>query len=162
MNRESREGWMTGVQEWKNRLARALDVANENMEVFVAVIDLEDRRPAANRGIDAHIKAVRDTIRQWFTHLEPGDVLTWYLSGRVALCFSRRTAVEAVELIQQLRALTIDYLPFRAGMAVWNGFESSGVLLARAEFELLQGMEQDVEGPRMGPWLESRLKPMGK
>lgn len=158
VNDRDRRAWTTGLEEWMKHLVRAMDVADSDRNIFVAVVEFGVEEDAAAQDVDARFQARRRAIRNWVAHLQPGDLLTWHASNRVAICLARRSPSHAVEVIQRLRSLYVDGLPLRAGIAMWNGFESSEMLVARAEFELSQAKELGVDGPRMGPWLKSRLR----
>jgi diguanylate cyclase (GGDEF)-like protein len=106
--------------------------------VSVAMIDLDYfKRYNDQRGHAAGDGLLRGAAQAWREQMRPTDLLARYGGEEFTLVLPACTAEETLILLNRLRPLVPEEQTFSAGVATWNGVESAGDLLKRADRALL-------------------------
>ena len=126
------------------------------------MIDLDHfKRYNDRRGHPAGDAVLRGAAQAWLKQLRPTDMLARYGGEEFTLVLPATDAKQAEQLVDRLRALVPDRQTFSAGIATWDGYETSTEILQRADAALLQakkagrnrtmvsGMEPQVTLPLM-------------
>jgi diguanylate cyclase (GGDEF)-like protein len=126
------------------------------------MIDLDHfKRYNDRRGHPAGDAVLRGAAQGWLKQLRPTDILARYGGEEFTLVLPGTDAKQAQPLVDRLRALVPDRQTFSAGIATWDGYETSTEILQRADAALLQakkagrnrtmlsGMEPQVTLPLM-------------
>ena len=126
------------------------------------MIDLDHfKRYNDRRGHPAGDAVLRGAAQAWLKQLRPTDMLARYGGEEFTLVLLATDAKQAEQLVDRLRALVPDRQTFSAGIATWDGYETSTEILQRADAALLQakkagrnrtmvsGMEPQVTLPLM-------------
>lgn len=126
------------------------------------MIDLDHfKRYNDRRGHPAGDAVLRGAAQAWLKQLRPTDMLARYGGEEFTLVLPATDAKQAEQLVDRLRAPVPDRQTFSAGIATWDGYETSTEILQRADAALLQakkagrnrtmvsGMEPQVTLPLM-------------
>lgn len=123
-------------EELRRELARA---SREEQTLSIAVIDLDFFKACndafGHQGGDALLIRV---AAHWAAQLRPSDSLARYGGDEFALLLPRAPLEEATRVLERLRAATPDEVGFSAGVAAWNGAESTEHLISRADGALYE------------------------
>ncbi len=129
---------LTGLpnrRAWDEALDRELAMANRSgAPVCVALLDLDkfkefndlNGHPAG----DTHLKEAADV---WSARLRTADLIARYGGEEFAVLLTSTNADQAHDLIETLRACVPSRETVSAGIAEWDGIESSAELLIRAD-----------------------------
>ena len=129
---------LTGLpnrRAWDEALDRELAMANRSgAPVCVALLDLDkfkefndlNGHPAG----DTHLKEAADV---WSARLRTADLIARYGGEEFAVLLTSTNADQAHDLIETLRACVPSRETVSAGIAEWDGIESSVELLIRAD-----------------------------
>jgi diguanylate cyclase (GGDEF)-like protein len=105
----------------------------------VAMLDLDHfKRFNDKRGHGAGDALLRGAAQAWRKQLRPTDLLARYGGEEFTLVLPSCDAEQADQLIDRLRPLMPDRQTFSAGVATWNGEDSTEELLRTADIALLQ------------------------
>jgi diguanylate cyclase (GGDEF)-like protein len=132
---------LTGLanrRAWELALPLALDHARrDGSSLVLAVLDLDHfKRYNDQYGHQAGDRLLKEAAAAWMGGLRAGDLLARYGGEEFALLVPDGQSRQAVELLDRLRPLTPSGQTFSAGVAVWDGQESSDALFARADAAL--------------------------
>jgi diguanylate cyclase (GGDEF)-like protein len=132
---------LTGLanrRAWELALPLALDHARrDGSSLVLAVLDLDHFKRYNDRyGHQAGDRLLKEAAAAWVGGLRAGDLLARYGGEEFALLVPDGQSRQAVELLDRLRPLTPSGQTFSAGVAVWDGQESSDALFARADAAL--------------------------
>ena len=161
---------LTGLpnrRAWDEALDRELAMANRSSSpVCVAVLDLDhfkefndlNGHPAG----DTHLK---EAAAVWGARLRSTDLIARHGGEEFAVLLTATGARQAQELIESLRACVPSEETVSAGIAEWDGVESAGELLIRADRALYQAKRNGrnrtiaIHAPRFAPELEPDPEP---
>jgi diguanylate cyclase (GGDEF)-like protein len=134
---------LTGLanrRAWELALPLALDHARrDGKSLALAVLDLDHfKRFNDQYGHQAGDLLLKEAGAAWAAGLRSGDLLARYGGEEFALLIPNCGGAAAAELLDRLRPLTPSGQTFSAGIAVWDGQESSVALFARADAALYQ------------------------
>ncbi len=117
-------------------LARAARIA---YPLTVVMIDFDHfKRFNDRRGHQAGDRLLRGAVEAWRAHLRPMDMLVRYGGEEFTLVLPACDAEQACALIERLRPLMPERQTFSAGVAKWNGTDSTDGLLRNADAALMQ------------------------
>jgi diguanylate cyclase (GGDEF)-like protein len=134
----ARHDALTGVpnrRTWNTELPVALDRARrDGTALAVALLDV-DRFKAFNDeyGHQAGDRLLKGATAAWSGGLRSVDLLCRYGGEEFGILLPGATPDEAAEVVDRLRALTPLAQTFSAGVAGWDGRESSDELVGRAD-----------------------------
>ncbi|MFD1365468.1 GGDEF domain-containing protein [Actinoplanes sichuanensis] len=134
---------LTGLanrRAWEQALPLALDHARRDGTLLtLAVLDLDHfKRFNDQYGHQAGDRLLKEAAAAWASGLRAGDLLARYGGEEFALIIPCGGSRLAAELLDRLRPLTPSGQTFSAGVAVWDGQESSEALFARADAALYE------------------------
>jgi diguanylate cyclase (GGDEF)-like protein len=134
---------LTGLanrRAWELALPLALDHARrDGSSLVLAVLDLDYfKRYNDEHGHQAGDRLLKEAAAAWAGGLRRSDLLARYGGEEFALLLPNGDGEHAVELLDRLRPLTPSGQTFSAGVAVWDGQESSDALFARADAALYE------------------------
>jgi diguanylate cyclase (GGDEF)-like protein len=139
----SREDELTGLpnrRAWNDEIPRALERARrDNVPVTVAMIDLDHfKKFNDSYGHPIGDRLLADAATAWRSALRHVDVLARFGGEEFIVLLPDATADEAVRILQRALDVTPLGQTFSAGLACWDGAESSAELTARADAALYQ------------------------
>jgi diguanylate cyclase (GGDEF)-like protein len=137
---------LTGLanrRAWELALPLAMDHARRDGTLLVlAVLDLDHfKRYNDQYGHQAGDRLLKEAAAAWTSVLRGGDMLARYGGEEFALLIPHGDSEQAAAL-DRLRPLTPFGQTFSAGVAVWDGQESSEAFFARADAALYVAKEQ--------------------
>ncbi|HEV7963422.1 MAG TPA: GGDEF domain-containing protein [Actinoplanes sp.] len=137
----SREDELTGLpnrRAWNDEIPRALERARrDNVPVTVAMIDLDHfKKFNDSYGHPVGDRLLSDAATAWRNALRHVDVLARFGGEEFIVLLPDATADEAVRILQRALDVTPLGQTFSAGLACWDGAESSDELTARADAAL--------------------------
>jgi diguanylate cyclase (GGDEF)-like protein len=132
---------LTGLanrRAYEHALPIALDQARrDGRPLTLAVIDLDHfKRYNDGYGHQAGDLLLKEASAAWAGALRSGELLARYGGEEFVVLLAGVAPVEAVALLDRLRPFTPAGQTFSAGIATWNGNESSDGLFARADAAL--------------------------
>lgn len=139
----AREDGLTGVANRRTldeRLPQEMARARrQQYALSVVMIDLDHfKRFNDRRGHAAGDTLLRDAAQAWLRQLRPSDLLARYGGEEFTLVLPACDETQAERMVERLRPLVPEKQTFSAGIALWNGEDSPGELLAAADRALLQ------------------------
>lgn len=143
MNQIAREDPLTGAIN-RRGLDDALPVEFSRAHrsgdpLTLVMIDLDHfKRYNDRRGHPAGDAVLRGAAQAWLKQLRPTDVLVRYGGEEFTLLLPGVDADHAGPMVDRLRPHVPDRQTFSAGLATWDGVETSTELLQRADQALLQ------------------------
>jgi diguanylate cyclase (GGDEF)-like protein len=134
---------LTGLanrRAWELALPLALDHARrDGSSLALAVLDLDHFKRYNDRyGHQAGDRLLKEAAAAWAGGLRDGDLLARYGGEEFALLVPGGENATVVELLDRLRPLTPSDQTFSAGVAIWDGQESSDTFFARADAALYE------------------------
>jgi diguanylate cyclase (GGDEF)-like protein len=162
LNHMARTDALTGLpnrRAWDEALDRELALANRSgAPVCAALLDLDhfkefndlNGHPAG----DLHLK---EAASLWRTRLRSTDLIARHGGEEFAVLLTATNAHRAQDVIETLRACVPSDETVSAGIAEWNGIESAGELLIRADRALYQAKRNGrnrtiaIHTPRFAP-----------
>jgi diguanylate cyclase (GGDEF)-like protein len=144
LRRLSDEAWSDGLtgaanrRAWDATLAERIDLARRTARpLSVVLVDLDHfKRFNDERGHLAGDDLLRAAVRAWQQRLRPGDLLCRWGGEEFAVLLPACTLAGAERLAADLRALVPEGQTISAGVATWNGDETTDNLIARADAAL--------------------------
>lgn len=139
---------------WEERLPRELARAERDRRpLYVALLDLDHFKAVNDTvGHPAGDRLLAETAAVWRTQLRPHDLLARYGGEEFALQFVAWPQEAAFRLVDRVRTAIPHPHTCSAGVAAWNGRESAGELMARADMALLEakhaGRDRTIVAPR--------------
>jgi diguanylate cyclase (GGDEF)-like protein len=132
---------LTGLanrRAYEHALPIALDKARrDGHRLTLAILDLDHfKRYNDEFGHQAGDLLLKEASAAWAGAVRSGDLLTRYGGEEFVALLVNVAPHEAVALLDRLRPLTPSGQTFSAGVAMWNGTESSDGLFARADAAL--------------------------
>lgn len=113
--------------------------ARSGEPLTVVMIDLDHFKRYNDRqghaGGDALLRAA---AQGWLKHLRPTDMLARYGGEEFTLVLPACGSDQAATLVSRLRSVMPDRQTFSAGIATWNGAETTDELVQRADAALLK------------------------
>lgn len=135
LRRLSERDPLTGVlnrRAWDQLLSSALRKATQPL--FVAMLDLDHFKAYNDRlGHRAGDELLRRAAQAWRSAIRAGDVLARYGGEEFAVLLAGCEEERAVQIAERLRGAMADEQPVSIGLARWNGEESAGNLVERAD-----------------------------
>jgi len=130
----NRRGWDEAL---RREIARS---RRDGVPVWVALFDLDEFKFYNDEhGHLAGDELLRETVREWRSHLRMTDVIARYGGEEFALVFNTETADLALRVVvERLREATPSRLTCSAGLARWDGHESPHDLVGRADAALYE------------------------
>jgi diguanylate cyclase (GGDEF)-like protein len=134
---------LTGLpnrRAWEEELPReVLRSRREKRPLCVAMVDLDHfKRFNDERGHQAGDRLLKHGAAAWSAELRGTDVLARYGGEEFALALPSCPPDEALIVVERLRAATPEGQTCSAGIACWDGEESAGALLGRADAALYE------------------------
>lgn len=134
---------LTGLpnrRAWSVELPRAIERARrDGIPLSVAMIDLDHfKRFNDDFGHPAGDKLLKVAALLWSAALRAVDQLARYGGEEFIVLLPAADAAEAAEVIERLRPATPAGQTFSAGIAEWDGLETSDELIARADEALYE------------------------
>jgi diguanylate cyclase (GGDEF)-like protein len=145
---------LTGLpnrRAWNTELPRTIErVRRTGDPLIVAVIDLDHFKNFNDAyGHPAGDRLLKEATAAWQEQLRSADHLARYGGEEFVLLLPDATPTQARDVLDRMRQVTPLGQTFSAGIAVWNGAETSDDLTARADTALYQakdaGRNQIVE-----------------
>lgn len=129
---------LTGLpnrRAWSQELPHAIEQARrDGTLIAVAMIDLDFfKRFNDEYGHQAGDRLLKSAAAAWTGRLRAADQLARYGGEEFIALLPATGAAEACEVIDRLRAATPAGQSFSAGVAVWDGTETSEELIGRAD-----------------------------
>jgi diguanylate cyclase (GGDEF)-like protein len=143
MSRLAQQDGLTGIAN-RRTLDEAVPVEfararRSGQPLTVVMIDLDHfKRYNDRRGHAAGDALLRAAAQAWTKQLRPTDLLARYGGEEFTLVLPGCSADQAAQLIDRLRPLLPDRQTFSAGIATWDGDETTNELVQRADRALLQ------------------------
>lgn len=137
---------------WEEELPREVQRSSRSRRpLCVAMIDLDHfKRFNDERGHQAGDRLLKEAAAEWAEELRATDVLARYGGEEFALALPDCPPDEALSVVERLREATPEEQTCSAGIAHWDGSESAGELLGRADAALYeakrQGRDRSVVG----------------
>lgn len=134
---------LTGLpnrRAWEEHLPRELARSRrEKRPVCVAMLDLDRfKRFNDDRGHQAGDRLLKQSTAAWVAQLRKSDMLARYGGEEFSLVLPGCTIADAEMLVERLRASMPSGQTVSAGVACWDGEESSESLLGRADTALYE------------------------
>jgi diguanylate cyclase (GGDEF)-like protein len=147
LRRLARVDELTGLpnrRSWSSELPHAIERARrEGAPLAVAMIDLDYfKRFNDEYGHQAGDRLLKGAAAAWTAELRAVDQLARYGGEEFIALLPTATADRAAEILDRLRAATPAGQSFSAGVAVWDGVETSDELIARADKALYDAKAQ--------------------
>ncbi len=138
---------LTGLanrRAWELALPLALDHArSDGTPLALAILDLDHfKRYNDRHGHQAGDRLLKEAATAWTGAMRGGDLLARYGGEEFGLLIPASDSEQAAALLDRLRPLTPFGQTFSAGIAVWDGQESSMALFARADAALYAAKHQ--------------------
>jgi diguanylate cyclase (GGDEF)-like protein len=143
MSRLAQQDGLTGIAN-RRTLDEAVPVEfararRSGMPLTVVMIDLDHfKRYNDRRGHAAGDALLRAASQGWTKQLRPTDLLARYGGEEFTLVLPACSADQAAQLVERLRPVLPDRQTFSAGIATWDGDETTTELVQRADRALLQ------------------------
>lgn len=156
----SRRDELTGLpnrRAWTGELPRVLEQARSGGEpVSIAMIDLDRFKSFNDRhGHPAGDRLLKEAAAAWTGALRRSDILARYGGEEFIVLLPGADTGQAVAAIERVRAVTPAGQTFSAGVATWDGEESSDDLVSRADTYLYAakkaGRDRILSGSEPGP-----------
>ena len=108
----------------------------------MALLDLDHFKMFNDQyGHQAGDQLLRSATATWQAMLRPSDLLARIGGEEFGLILPTATMEQAVEIVDRLRTATPLAQAFSAGVALWNGDETSDQIVARADHALYQAKQ---------------------
>jgi diguanylate cyclase (GGDEF)-like protein len=132
---------LTGLpnrRAWEHELPRELSrAARDDRPVCVAMLDLDRfKRFNDHRGHQAGDRLLKRAAAAWSEQLRASDMLARYGGEEFAVLLPGCTLSDAQALLERLRRAMPEAQTVSAGLAFWDGAESSDELVGRADAAL--------------------------
>ena len=129
---------LTGLpnrRAWSSDLTSAIERARrDRIALSVAMIDLDHfKRFNDAFGHPAGDRLLKGAAAAWLEQMRTEDGLARYGGEEFILLFHSSSADQATEVLARMRAVTPAGQTFSAGVAAWDGDETSDELVARAD-----------------------------
>jgi diguanylate cyclase (GGDEF)-like protein len=143
MSRLAQQDGLTGIAN-RRTLDQSVPVEfararRSGQPLTFVMIDLDHfKRYNDKRGHAAGDALLRAAAQSWAKQLRPTDLLARYGGEEFTLVLPACSADQAAQLVDRLRPLLPDRQTFSAGIATWDGDETTTELMQRADRALLQ------------------------
>jgi diguanylate cyclase (GGDEF)-like protein len=137
---------LTGLpnrRAWNNELPHTVERVRRTGEPFaVAIIDIDHFKKFNDAyGHPAGDRLLKEAAACWQSRLRAADLLARYGGEEFAVLLPDAGMAAAREIIERMRTATPLGQTFSAGLALWNGAETSDELVARADAALYRAKE---------------------
>ena len=154
LTRQARTDPLTGLANrrgWNEQLSRELAQAQRSgRPVSVALMDIDDFKAFNDsRGHQAGDRLLVAAAAAWQGQLREGDLLCRWGGDEFAALLPDCSEGAAHEIIARVTSTTPGLQSCAAGVAAWDGAETSDELLSRADVELLKGKRARVQSARV-------------
>jgi len=134
---------LTGLpnrRAWNTELPRTIErVRRTGDPLIVAIIDIDHFKHFNDAyGHPAGDRLLKEAAAAWQDQLRTADHLARYGGEEFVVLLPGATAEQAREIVDRMRLATPLGQTFSAGIAVWNGGETSDALTARADAALYE------------------------
>jgi diguanylate cyclase (GGDEF)-like protein len=125
---------------WDHSLPVEIDRARRmGTPLALAVLDLDHFKQFNDEyGHQAGDQLLKSATAVWQTLLRPSDLLARLGGEEFAVLLPTATMEQAMEVVDRLREATPLAQSFSAGVALWDGDETSDQIVARADYALYQ------------------------
>jgi diguanylate cyclase (GGDEF)-like protein len=107
--------------------------------LYVALLDLDHfKRYNDQHGHQGGDRLLKEATAAWQTRMRRSDLLARYGGEEFTVLLRDCTPVQAVMVLDDLRAVTPDGQTFSAGLAEWDGLEDPERLVGRADRALYE------------------------
>ena len=147
MSRLAQQDGLTGIAN-RRTLDEAVPVEfararRSGQPLTLVMIDIDHfKRYNDKRGHAAGDALLRTSAQSWAKQLRPTDLIARYGGEEFTLVLPACSADQAVQLVDRLRPLMPDRQTFSAGIAAWDGDETTNELVQRADRALLQAKKR--------------------
>jgi diguanylate cyclase (GGDEF)-like protein len=137
----SRRDELTGLanrRAWVDELPRVLEEARrDGLPVSIGMLDLDHFKSYNDRfGHPAGDRLLKEASAAWHGALRRTDILARYGGEEFIVLLPGADLEQATATLERLRAATPPVTTFSAGVAAWDGTETSEDLIARADAAL--------------------------
>ena len=134
---------LTGIpnrRAWEPELPREMArVRRYGGRLYVALLDLDHfKRYNDQHGHQGGDRLLKEATAAWQTRMRRTDLLARYGGEEFTVLLRDCTPVQAVMVLDDLRAVTPDGQTFSAGLAEWDGLEDPERLVGRADRALYE------------------------
>jgi diguanylate cyclase (GGDEF)-like protein len=134
---------LTGIpnrRAWELELPREMArVRRYGGRLYVALLDLDHfKRYNDRHGHQGGDRLLKEATAAWQTRMRRTDLLARYGGEEFTVLLRDCTPVQAVMVLDDLRAVTPDGQTFSAGLAEWDGLEDPERLVGRADRALYE------------------------
>lgn len=156
----SRRDELTGLpnrRAWTDELPRVLEQARaDGQPVSIAMLDLDRFKMFNDRhGHPAGDRLLKEAAAAWHGALRRTDILARYGGEEFIVLLPGADTSHAVAALERVRAVTPGGETFSAGVATWDGAETSEDLINRADTDLYAakhaGRDRIISGSEPGP-----------
>jgi len=147
MSRLAQQDGLTGIAN-RRTLDEAVPVEfararRSGQPLTLVMIDIDHfKRYNDKRGHAAGDALLRTSAQSWAKQLRPTDLIARYGGEEFTLVLPACSADQAGQLVDRLRPLMPDRQTFSAGIAAWDGDETTNELVQRADRALLQAKKR--------------------
>jgi diguanylate cyclase (GGDEF)-like protein len=143
----ARRDELTGLpnrRAWTDELPRALEQARrDGSQISVAMIDLDRFKDFNDRyGHPAGDRLLKEAAAAWHSALRRSDILARYGGEEFIVLLPGADIEHAAGVLSRVQAVTPGEQTFSAGVATWNGTETSDDLIVRADAALYAAKAQ--------------------
>jgi diguanylate cyclase (GGDEF)-like protein len=151
---------LTGIpnrRAWELELPREMArVRRYGGRLYVALLDLDHfKRFNDQHGHQGGDRLLKEATASWRTRMRRTDLLARYGGEEFAVLLRDCSHIEAVMVLDDLRAVTPGGQSFSAGLAEWDGHEDPERLVGRADRALYEakdaGRDRIIEAPDPQP-----------
>jgi len=147
MSRLAQQDGLTGIAN-RRTLDEAVPVEfararRSGQPLALVMMDIDHfKRYNDKRGHAAGDALLRTSAQSWAKQLRPTDLIARYGGEEFTLVLPACSADQAAQLVDRLRPLMPDRQTFSAGIAAWDGDETTNELVQRADRALLQAKKR--------------------
>ena len=142
----SRRDELTGLpnrRAWVDELPRVLEQARrDGLPVSIGMLDLDHFKAFNDRhGHPAGDRLLKEVAAAWHSALRRSDILARYGGEEFIVLLPGTDLGQAVAALERLRRATPPATTFSAGVATWDGLETSEDLVYRADMTLYRAKD---------------------
>ncbi|HXA43125.1 MAG TPA: EAL domain-containing protein [Candidatus Solibacter sp.] len=144
LHQAARVDGLTGAvnrRGWDERINQVLNLARRpGLSIAVAILDFDDFKSFNDSwGHQRGDQLLQRSVAAWRTALREEDLLARYGGDEFSLILPGCDLHGAITVLERVVQLTPESQSCSVGVAIWNGSESSGELIARVDEALYEG-----------------------